>query len=268
MPSPFPGMDPYLEDPVLWQGVHQGLISSMRAELNSFLPPNYVADMGERLYVLEPGRSIYPDVFVMERTIVNKPKKSTGAPGSVATCDPPVVLTVEPEQIREVFIEILSLKPERHIIAIIEVLSPSNKMAGSEGREQYRKKQSEVLGSDIHLIEIDLLRHGEHTVAIPYQRLRERATWDYLVSLHRGQGKLFGRFEFWAVTLQQRLPRILVPLGKGDPDVVLDLQAVFSRCYDEGAYQRQVDYRSDPPMPLGPEGKKWAATLLNEMGLK
>jgi len=67
MPSPFPGMDPYLEHPGLWPGVHQGLIANARAALNSLLPAPYIADIGERLYVVEPERSIYPDVVSVER---------------------------------------------------------------------------------------------------------------------------------------------------------------------------------------------------------
>ena len=66
MAGPFPGMDPYLEDPVLWPGVHQGLITGIRNTLNQLLPPGYIADMGERIYVMQPDRSIYPDVAIFE----------------------------------------------------------------------------------------------------------------------------------------------------------------------------------------------------------
>ena len=38
MPSPFPGMDPYLEDPVQWGGVHLRLIVCISTELNLHLP--------------------------------------------------------------------------------------------------------------------------------------------------------------------------------------------------------------------------------------
>lgn len=55
------------------------------------------------------------------------------------------------------------------------------------------------------------------------------------------------------MTLRQRLPRVRVPLAHGDPDVVLDLQAVFGRCYDEGAYARRLDYRGEPSTPLSKE---------------
>jgi len=267
MPSPFPGMDPYLEDPVLWQGVHQGIIGAARAVLNTVLPMGYVADIGERVYILEPGRSIYPDVAVFEQP----PPPATGqrgAPGTaVATpSDPPWVLTVEPAEIREVFIKIVPVGRESHVVTVIEVLSPSNKTAGSEGRELYLTKQREVLASQTHLIEIDLLRSGEHTVAPPRAHLLGKGAWDYLAVLHRGgQGR---RYEIWTMTVRERLRRILVPLADGDADVVLDLQALFDRCYEEGAYARRIDYRRDPAPPLRDEDALWADALLRARGLR
>src|SRR5438874_8759234 len=128
MPSPFPGMDPYLEHSSLWSGVHQGLITNARAALNRMLPPQYVADIGERLYVVQPERSIYPDVVVVERPPA-PPPGSLGAGQAVGAMasDPRWVLTVQPAEIREVFIEILATADESRVITVIEVLSPSNK---------------------------------------------------------------------------------------------------------------------------------------------
>src|SRR5437016_1024587 len=67
MPGPFPGMDPYLEDPAVGRGVHLGLINATEEALNAALPPNYVADIGERVYVVRPDRDVYPDVAAVER---------------------------------------------------------------------------------------------------------------------------------------------------------------------------------------------------------
>lgn len=254
MSGPFPGMDPYLEHPALGPGVHQRLITYLVDMLNALLPPRYVADIGERLYVVQPERSIYPDVVVVEPpSAETRPERGAGVT-AVLTSDPPWVLTVEPLEIREVFIEILSVGDESQVIAVIEVLSPSNKTAGSEGRQLYMTRQQEILQSPTHLIEIDLLRHGEHTVAAPRAHLCRRGRWDYLVCLHRGGQR--GRYEVWAITLRQRLPRIHVPLAHGDADVVLDLQAVFERCYDEGAYARRLTYRGEPSTPLSGDDRE------------
>jgi len=239
------------------------LITYACAELNRLLPDGYVADIGERLYILQPEveRHIYPDVMVLEQ-----PSLPRRAEAATAVADLPLVLTLEPVEMREVFVQIFSLR-EGNVVTVIEVLSPSNKTPGHEGRQLYLAKQQEILRSRTHLIEIDLLRQGEHTVAAPREALLQRGVrWDYLVCLHRGgQGR---RYEVWPIRVKQRLPRILVPLAEGDPDVVLDLQGVFDRCYDEGAYVRWVDYRRELPVPLQEEDADWANALLRERGLR
>lgn len=269
MPNPFPGMDPYLENPVLWPGVHQRLITRIADTLNGTMPPRYVADIGERVYIAQPERSVYPDMVVLEHP---SPQIQVGQ-GTVGTAtsvtvvsDPPLVLRYEPVEIREVFIEILPVGEESRVVTVIEVLSYSNKTPGHEGRKLYLTKQQEILNSQTHLIEIDLLRIGEHTVAVSREQLLKKCNWDYLVSLHRGGRGNY--YEVWAIKVRQRLPRILVPLSDGDPDVVLDLQAVFDRCYDEGAYARRIDYRREPATPLEGEDAEWADRLLREKGLR
>jgi hypothetical protein len=258
-------MDPYLEHPALWPGVHQALITYATEALNAILPPRYVASINEQLYVVQPERGIYPDVLVLEHPSIGRPM-AQGAGGTAVAIDPPWVLTLEPIEMREVFIEILPVADESRVVTVIEVLNPSNKTAGSEGRRLYLIKQREVLDSQTHLIEIDLLRQGEHTVAVPRESLRKTGQWDSLVCLHRGgQGR---RFEVRAVPLRQRLPCIGVPLADSDADVALDLQAVFNRCYDASGYARRLDYRRQPPVPLRDEDARWAEALLHERGLR
>lgn len=262
MPSPFPGMDPYLEHPALWPGVHQRFITYIGDALNAVLPAHYIADIGERLYIIQPERRIYPDVAILEHPSARPPRGQAGM--AVMVSDPPWVVTYHPVEMREVFIEILPVADESRVITVIEVLSPSNKAVGSPGRQLYLTKQQELFESQAHLIEIDLLRRGEHTVVAPREQLLGRGNWDYLVCLHRGgQGN---RCEVWPVTLRQPLPRIHVPLADGDPAVVLDLQAVFNRCYDQGAYARRLDYRSEATPPLQGEDVAWAAQVLHDRG--
>lgn len=267
MPSPFPGMDPYLEDPLHWRGVHHGLIAGLKATLNAILPKRYLAEVDERVYLVQPDRSVYPDVTVLEQPGVKEPVEIYEAPSKTAgASDNPWVVEVPREEIREAFIEIRPVGDEKRVIAVIELLSPANKSVGSEGRRLYLEKQRAVLGSPTHLIEIDLLRTGEHTVAVPQADLLRKGKWDYLVCLHRGNEHW--RYEVWAVTVRQPLPRFCVPLAESDLDAVLDLRAVFNRCYDEGPYPRRIDYRREPPIPLSPEDAAWADKLLRENGLR
>jgi hypothetical protein len=255
-------MDPYLEHPEVWPGVHLGLITYSREALNAILPSGYVADMGERLYVAEPVRDIYPDVAVTGRA---RPASNGPRGGATAVLDgsaAPWVLSVDPREFREPFIRILSPRPDRRVVTVIELLSPANKASGSKGRRLYQAKQRELLRSHSSLLEIDLLRAGVHTVAAPLEPLRRRGTWDYLACLHRGGHK--GEYEVWPVLLRERLPLVRVPLSESDPDVELDLQAVFDRCYDSGRYRDNADYGQEPAPPLMEEDAAWAKTLLPE----
>ncbi|HET6387572.1 MAG TPA: DUF4058 family protein [Armatimonadota bacterium] len=266
MPGPFNGMDPYLEDPATWPDVHQGLIAAVRADLNRSLPRGYVAHAGERVYIAQPERSIYPDVVVFRRPS-NPPGSALPVQsGAAAVADPPVLVSVYPEEVRELFIEIRAVKQPDRVVTTIAILSPSNKTPGSQSRDQYLQKRAELLCSNTHLIEIDLLRAGVRPFLPPAETNKESEPWDYLVSLHRaGDGV---HFAVWGIPLLHRLPRITVPLADADPDVILDLQAAFDRCYDEGSYNKWIDYSAKPSAPLSPENARSIDHLLREKGLR
>lgn len=254
MPSPFPGMDPYLEDPILWPGVQHHLVTYLASFLNRLLPTQYVAKVGERVYVEEPGRSIYPDIMVTERP--SRPvRELESSSGGLAVIDAPTIISVPISERTEPFIEIRTVGREGRLVTVVEVLSHANKAPGSNSRSLYLRKQAEALQSQSHLIEIDLLRAGQHTLAPERDQMMHIAPWDYMVSLHRGCSEW--RYEVWPILLRERLPCIAIPLTDNDPDVALDLQQVLDRCYDEGAYDRQVDYHQRPDPPLSPEDTAW-----------
>lgn len=262
MTSPFPGMDPFLEAPALWPGVHARLVSSAAALLNEHLPEPYVADIGERLYLVEPSRGIYPDVVVVRPP--HAPDRQPEQP-AVRSIDPAWQVRLDGEEIRESFVRILTV-PGEEVVAVVEVLNPANKAAGSAGREAYTLKQQEILASAAHLIEIDLLQTGEHTVAAPRYALERLGAWDYLVCLHRALHEW--EFQVWPIPLRDRLPRIAIPLKAGHADVALDLQEVFDRAYAEGNYRRRIDYHSNPAIPLRTQDAEWADQLLRTAGLR
>lgn len=129
MPSPFPGMDPYLENPALWRGVQRRLAVYAGDVLSAALGERYFVDLAERSYVLEEHDAAVL-LRIEEAVEVREPR-----------------LVVEDVEAREV-------------VAVVEVLSPTNKVLGSAGREAYLEKRREVLRSPSHLVEIDLLRAG------------------------------------------------------------------------------------------------------------
>lgn len=124
------------------------------------------------------------------------------------------------------------------------------------------KSKSKSLRSDVHLLEIDLLRQGELTVALPPNALAELPNHHYRIVLSRANQR--NKREVWTVHLRKRLPRISAPLLSPDPDVVVDLQAFFDHCYDNGAYARFVRYDHDPPLPLHPNDLAWVRKVLKQ----
>ena len=173
------------------------------------------------------------------------------------------VETVEHGPFQESFLEIRRRRgKEIQIVTSIEILSPANKKIGSPGREKFLEKQRETLASETHLVEIDLLRGGAHALAVPKELVTTAAgPSEYFVSIHRFDRRK--EFLVYPISLQQRLPKIAIPLSPGDSDVTLDLQTVFDKSYDFGPYHREIDYRKDPIVPrLKPDQAAWAASLL------
>lgn len=264
MPSPFPGMDPFLERLSIFPDFHGGFIASMRALLQPELPPPYYAAMGRRAWVEITERNIGPDMSVMRDG-----RRGDYSGGVVATAEPnvtqPVVIHVPHDERVETLIEICEGRnSERRVVTVIEVLSPSNKTMGEHGRSLYMQKQQELLQSKTHLIEIDLLRAGLHSTAVPRDRLQRKVThYDYHVCLHR-----FDEFEDYFVypfRMTEKLPTVSVPLLPGDGEVKLDLQAVFRRTYEEGPYSREIDYQHDTiEPPVAEEDRAFVQARLAE----
>src|SRR5688572_8272139 len=157
--SPFPGMDPWLEQ--YWGDVHASLATYTRDQLNDRLAPGLVARMQERVYiesaVVEP-RQFVPDVHVTERSAVGGGSALSAASGRSAVAEPELLQMSEVE-VTEPYIEIRDVRSGGAVITVIEIVSASNKSTKA-GREQYVQKQREVLQSGTNLVEIDLLRAG------------------------------------------------------------------------------------------------------------
>jgi hypothetical protein len=260
----FPGMDPYLEDPQLWPGVHHRLIVYICDQLSPLLRPRYIAAIEERVYVEGPERDVIPDVWVRRRIAESPALRFIAEPTAVAVLeedDEPLVVKAPGLEIHEGYITILDLHSRQQIVTVIEVVSPANKYAGS-GRKSYETKQREVLASDANLVEIDLLRFGPHVLAIPEYRVGGKVgTYDYLVSVNRAR-YLREDFELYPCRLRKKLPRIRIPLAGNDPDVRLDLQAVLAHTYEAGSYDHRIDYRKPCVPPLPPDDQTWADQLI------
>lgn len=262
MPSPFRGMDPYLEEPERWSDVQIASIVLIQAAIQRQLPDPYYATIKRRT------RIEYPEWYDPDHPEQNDPRRrkdfvpdvlvggpaDTADAGGVALAEPGGAVAIEPDwnydpaiEIREPYLEIFTrVGSRRRLVTSIEVLSPTNKTA--DGGEAYRTKQYETLHSGVHLLEIDLLRAGRHTTAVPLSALRKSVPeWDYHVCLSRFDARR--RFFVWTVRLGERLPELEVPLLPEDGSVRVDLQEILDATYEAGPFFREVDYAAPPPAP-------------------
>lgn len=255
-------MDPWLEDPVLWPGLHGALIIYARDQLVRRLPAPLYVEVGERVYVEAPGRQrdIVPDAAVLHPPRRRPKGAASGtAVAEADALDEPLIVEVSSLELTETYLEIRH--PAGHqVLTVIELLSPSNKRPGA-GREQYLRKQGEVLASRASLVEVDLLRAGEPTVACPVERLPAAP---YRVVVTRGWDR--ERREVYPAQLRERLPRFAVPLREDLDDVALDLPALFAQAYENAGYSARLDYETDPSPPLAPDELAWARRLVGAAG--
>ena len=262
----FPGMDPFLENPLIWSGFHSRFLVYLADQLQPQLRPRYIAAVEDRVFVEVPPRSVIPDVWIHERSASTR----DGNTGGVAVLDRASVETDEADEalsvslmgteIHESFIEILDRQSGQRVVTVIEVLSPTNKFPGP-GRDSCLAKQHQVLTSTAHLIEIDLLRLGEHTLAVPQWTIKAQRSYDYLVSVNRAQG-VRASFDTYPRTLRERLPRIRVPLAEGDRDVTLNVQAAVTRTYELGCYRDRLNYEKPCVPALSEADQVWANELI------
>lgn len=264
MPSPFPGMDPYLEFPRYFRDFHNSFIVDLKQAIQPLLPEPYYAKTEERIWIEWPDRAVLSDVTVLRSA--ERPgdavESGTVAVLEDAALDTELIEFGEGFEVRELSLHLYAGGRGEHgrLITSIELLSPSNKTNGSEGRAAYTRKQAELLERDVHLIEIDLLRGGEHTTAIPRRFLKR--PFDYHVAardLNLPPAEMYS----YPIRLEDPLPRIAVPFLPGEGYVVVELQPVFDRCYDTGSYRREIDYLHDELVPpLSDSRRVWACKCI------
>ena len=260
MPSPFPGMDPYLESPEYWRQVHTSLIVYIGDVLQPLLSPKYAAQIEEHVYLNTSDRRIIPDVLVStEQTDYARPRH---APALAFKPDEPQLLeAIEPE-IPQRFLEIIEID-SGEVVTVIEVVSPSNKRG--RGEREYKQKLRNLRQTETNIVEIDLVP-GDQPRRVSPRNGSGRLRYRYFVRVYRfteptHQG-------VYGIRLDERLPRCLVPLLPEDPDIAIDLPAVFTRCYDNRGFRRRINYQLEPDAVLDSAETKYIDQLLKKKGLR
>ena len=254
MPSPFPGMDPYLEGSH-WGSFHVELSVEIRRQLSLKLPvgyhvltmPRFITETSDGVAVSRGD--IYPDTAVFKEA----PLVWEATPPA-----PVQIATVMPAEQPHYVVEIRHADNQQ-LVTSLEVLSPANKR--SQGYRDYLHKRDTLLRSDVHLIEIDWLRNGHR---LPMRDPLPKAA--YFVFLSRAEKRPI--LDVWPISLTDTLPIIPVPLLAEDKDVLLDLQQLFTTVYDSVGYDKLLDYARDPEIKLSEEMLTWTDRLLRTVGLR
>jgi Protein of unknown function (DUF4058) len=255
MPSAFPGVDPFLEAQGYWEEFHWKYINYLPEALAEQIPDDYEVRIEERLSLVyepdpAPRRKILPDVAVLRSSGASRTKP---APSGTATLEP-VVLALPRYQLEEVSEPRIEIRrfPNRELITAIELLSPSNKQP--PGDRLYYRMRLELLNQQVHLVELVFLIGGER---LPMEDELPKGHYYALVS--RAERRFYAETYVW--TIRDPLPPIPIPLKTPDPDILLDLAAVFARVYQGARYERSIDYAATLDLPLSQEDRAWAESL-------
>jgi hypothetical protein len=252
MPSPFPGVDPYLERQGFWPDFHARFVTYWAEALADLLPDHYEARLDERINLVEVRpekkvKRIEPDLALTRHQQAQA--APAAAPVAVATLEAVTIPLVIEEERRETYIEILH-RPERSLVAVLELLSPSNKE--EPGHSAYLAKRNTLLNHNVHLVKVDWLLAGNR---LPLAEPLPPGHYYALVARADRRPDC----QVYAWTVRQPIPAIPIPLLAPDPDLWIDLGALFATTYQRGRYQRSVDYSLAPPTALEPADRDWVA---------
>ncbi len=254
MPSPFPGMNPYLEQDEAWHDFHERFIPLAAEVIGSQVLPRYIVKIEEQIFIHELGENSGQFLGRADMALAPGRTDPVGTRGTVVMAAPAQVLLPVVDIERLSYLEIRD-RQNRQLITVLELLSPSNKRP-SRHRDQYEAKRNQLLTSSANFVEIDLLRGGQR---LPLTNFPE---CDYYVLVSRVEER--PRAGICPIPLRERLPIIPVPLRKGDVDAALDLQFVLNRIYDSAGYEIYI-YAGHPDPPLAPEDAPWAQQWLPQL---
>lgn len=260
MPSPFPGIDPYVESQGYWPDLHAALNLYCRDALNEILPDEYEARLAEQLRLIEiaepSDRTALPDVSVIHGSL--GPRSFAHGAEGLLTLEPVAIdLPMERlQEVRDLWIEVRR-RPDRSLITAIEVLSPTDKLGYGYRDDQIKRRK--LIHQDVHVVELDLLVRGRR---LPMSQ--DLSAGDFFAFVSRAG--LRPECDVYAWSVRQPLPRIPIPLLAPDPDVVLDLPSLFTTGYDRGRYARWLDYAAPLDLPLAPEDRACAEELARTKG--
>lgn len=251
MPTPFPGMDPYLEHPSLWPDVHNSLITAIRDALTPKIAPRYYIGLERRTYLLKPDDIVFigrPDISVVSHQ--STPQLATTPLAEIGIMEVDIPMA---DEVSENFLEVREVSTNK-LVTILELLSPANKLS-EDGREQYQRKRSQIFSTQTNLVEVDLLRAGT-----PMPVVGQPVQSDYRILVSRGWQR--PRAQLYPFNVQHPIPKFSLPLLRQDEAPEVDLGEILHALYDRARFDLRLDYTQPPIPPLFDDAALWAKKLL------
>jgi hypothetical protein len=232
MPSPFPGMYPYLEP--VWSCFVLPYLVELDHQLIDALSPDYYPLLDSyKVVTLDSSLRFRPTPILIKERAGDGP-------------EPIYVNHALPHAGGVSFIKIQD-RAERKTRAVVHLLDPIIKKR--PGRIRYLRWRAKMLKEPISFIEVDLLRKGRRPPMLdPYPA----APYCVMIS----EPELRPICEVWPIQLRQSLPTIAIRITD-KCTVKLDLQAAFTKAYDTGCFSRILDYKRKPSQPLTPDDEQW-----------
>lgn len=268
MPSPFPGMDPFIEINPRWEGFHAWFVRKLAEQA---MPAAQAAgcwiDVERTIYHRDPDGEVIligkPDHTVAPDASLPGWKESHEENGGIAVAAPSAVHEKvldpeDPEAEWQDYLVVRELEQLQRVLAVVELLSPSNK--SGDYAAKYREKRRRFLLSNAHFMEIDFLRGGANPSRDLFPELPRTP---YFIFVARKT--LAGRNdEGYPLQLQDPLPVVALPLGAPRPDLPLDLPAAFRAAYDLAIRRGSIRYQQEtpPPPPLSEADAAWVKQIV------
>lgn len=253
MPSPFPGMDPYLELQV-WQDFHTRMITVLSERLISEIQPRYFILVEHRIYVEGvdgDGDSVrVADIPLLSGDAFAAPALSSSSERVAVAVECMLSMPTPRKEARLAIYD----HETGEVVTVIELLSPSNKRRHGDGRREYLAKRQEFFEKTFNLVELDLLRGGARLPLVG-----SLPPGDFYTIISRANRR--PRCEVYAWTLRDKLPPIPIPLKRGDADAFVPLQDVFDTVYQRARYDLSVKYDAPLEPPLSEVELQWAKQL-------
>lgn len=247
MPSPFPGVHPYLEHPALWPDIHNSLAAALRDALAPLVAPRYDLALARRTYTLMGDELVLigrPDLAIVDRAPTPPPPAPARSGAAVLDVALPSV-----DEVSDSFLEVRDVATGT-LVTVVEILSPGNKIHRL-GRQDYLLKRARILGTRTNLVEIDLLRDGQ-----PMPLAQPLPVSDYRILVSRSLQR--PRAELHVFGIRDPLPVLALPLAPGDVEPHVDLTQVWQALYDRARFDLRVRYEGEPVPALAGSDREWA----------